>query len=44
MEPESQSPLKTICIHGDTPGAPQIAAVVAKTLREAGLTLSPLSP
>ncbi len=35
---------QTICIHGDTPGAPQIAAVVAKTLREAGLTLSPLSP
>ena len=35
---------QTICIHGDTPGAPQIAAAVAKTLREAGLTLSPLSP
>jgi len=35
---------QTICIHGDTPGAPQIAAAVAKTLREAGVTLSPLSP
>jgi 5-oxoprolinase (ATP-hydrolysing) subunit A len=35
---------QTICIHGDTPGAPKIAAAVAKTLREAGVTLSPLSP
>ena len=35
---------QTICIHGDTPGAPQIAAAVAKTLRDAGLTLTPLSP
>jgi UPF0271 protein len=30
---------QTICIHGDTPGAPQIAAAVARTLREAGLQL-----
>jgi UPF0271 protein len=29
----------TICIHGDTPGAPKIAAIVARTLREAGVTL-----
>jgi len=35
---------QTICIHGDTPGAPQIAAAVAQTLRDAGLTLRPLSP
>jgi UPF0271 protein len=34
---------QTICIHGDTPGAPQIAAAVAKTLREAGVMLAPLS-
>ena len=34
---------QTICIHGDTPGAPQIAATVARTLREAGVTLSALS-
>ena len=33
---------QTICIHGDTPGAPQIAAAVAQTLRDAGLTLRPL--
>lgn len=31
---------QTICIHGDTPGAPEIAAAVARTLREAGVTLA----
>ncbi len=34
---------QTICIHGDTPGAPAIAAAVAKTLREAGVELGALS-
>jgi 5-oxoprolinase (ATP-hydrolysing) subunit A len=34
---------QTICIHGDTPGAPAIAAAVAKTLRQAGVELTPLS-
>lgn len=34
---------QTICIHGDTPGAPKIAAAVALTLRRAGFELSPLS-
>ena len=34
---------QTLCIHGDTPGAPKIAAVVARTLRESGVTLSALS-
>jgi UPF0271 protein len=33
----------TICIHGDTPGAPRIAAAVAHALRQAGVTLSSLS-
>ena len=28
---------QTICIHGDTPGAPEIAATVARSLREAGI-------
>ena len=28
---------QTLCIHGDTPGALQIAAAVARTLREAGV-------
>jgi len=31
---------QTLCIHGDTPGAPEIAATVARTLREAGVELS----
>jgi UPF0271 protein len=34
---------RTICIHGDTPGAPTIAAAVAKTLRQAGVELTALS-
>ena len=34
---------QTICIHGDTPGAPQIAAEVARALREAGVTLGAVS-
>jgi UPF0271 protein len=34
---------QTICIHGDTPGAPKIAAVVAQTLRQAGVALAALS-
>jgi UPF0271 protein len=34
---------QTICIHGDTPGAPGIAAAVAKTLRQAGIELTALS-
>jgi UPF0271 protein len=29
---------QTICIHGDTPGAPQIAAAVVESLRRAGIT------
>jgi UPF0271 protein len=34
---------QTVCVHGDTPGAPTIAAVIAKTLREAGVELTALS-
>lgn len=34
---------QTICIHGDTPGARQIAAAVAYALRESGVELAPLS-
>ena len=30
---------QTLCIHGDTPGAPEIAAAVARTLCEARVTL-----
>ena len=32
----------TLCIHSDTPGSPQIAAEVAKALREAGVQLRAL--
>jgi UPF0271 protein len=34
---------ETLCIHGDTPGAPEIAAAVAQKLRHAGITLSAFS-
>jgi UPF0271 protein len=34
---------QTLCIHGDTPGAPEIAAAVARTLCGAGVTLSALA-
>jgi UPF0271 protein len=34
---------QTICIHSDTPGAPEIAAAVASTLRRAGVTLNALA-
>jgi len=32
---------QTLCIHGDTPGAPSIAAAVAKILLDAGVTFCP---
>jgi len=35
---------QTLCIHGDTPGAPKIASIVARTLLEAGITLCAFSP
>ncbi len=34
---------QTICIHGDTPGAPEIAATVNRALREAGVALKPIA-
>jgi len=33
---------QTVCIHGDTPGAPAIAAAVARMLRQAGVKLTAL--
>ncbi|HLH39264.1 MAG TPA: 5-oxoprolinase subunit PxpA [Bryobacteraceae bacterium] len=33
----------TICIHGDTPGAPEIAAAVARALQQNGISLRPLA-
>ena len=35
---------QTICIHGDTAEAPEIAATVARTLRQSGVTLRALAP
>ena len=35
---------QTLCIHGDTPGAPHIAATVARALREAGVKVCEFSP
>ena len=34
---------QTICIHGDTPGAVEIAETVREALRTAGVELKPLS-
>jgi UPF0271 protein len=34
---------QTICIHGDTPGAAEIATAVARTLRQAGILIRPLA-
>jgi UPF0271 protein len=34
---------QTICIHGDTPGAPLIAEAVAKRLQDGGVSLRPLA-
>jgi UPF0271 protein len=34
---------QTICIHGDTPGAPKIAEAVAAGLQEGGVSLRPLA-
>ena len=33
----------TVCIHGDTLGAPEIAAAVRRRLTEAGITIKPLA-
>jgi UPF0271 protein len=33
----------TICIHGDSPGAGQVAAAVRRALDEAGVATGPLS-
>jgi len=34
---------QTICIHGDTPGAPEFAAAVNRALRAAGIALKPIA-
>ncbi|XVU30714.1 LamB/YcsF family protein [Actinoplanes sp. CA-054009] len=37
------SPVASICVHGDTPGAVELAARVRAGLREAGLTVEPFA-
>ena len=39
---EMATQAETICIHGDSPSAVEIAAAVARRLQEAGITLRPL--
>jgi UPF0271 protein len=39
----SEGHVQTICIHGDTPGAPEIAAAVAQGLRDAGVRMQRVS-
>jgi len=34
---------QTICIHGDTPGAPKIAEAVASALQDSGVSLRPMA-
>ena len=33
---------QTICVHGDTPGAPKIAASIAQILQDAKVELRPM--
>ncbi len=40
---EVSADAETLCIHGDTPGAAEIAATVARALREASVTVSAFS-
>jgi lactam utilization protein B len=35
---------QTICVHGDTPGAAQIAAAIREKLLQAGITPKSLMP
>lgn len=35
-------PADTLCIHGDTPGAPDLAALIRKELEEAGIAVLPM--
>jgi len=34
---------ETLCLHGDTPGAPAIAAAIRRSLNDAGIQLAPLA-
>jgi UPF0271 protein len=43
IEIAAKGAAQTICIHSDTPGAPELAAAAAKALREAGFEVRPVS-
>jgi len=38
------SPVDSVCVHGDTPGAVEIAKVVRAALEQGGVKISPFSP
>src|SRR5262249_21443430 len=38
------APVESICLHGDTPGAVELARRVRQTLEQAGVRLSPFVP
>ena len=40
----AQPTLHSICVHGDSPGAVEIAAMVRRRLERAGFTLRPFAP
>jgi UPF0271 protein len=37
------TPVESICVHGDTPGAVEIAKAVRAMLEQNGVTISPFS-
>jgi UPF0271 protein len=43
VELASRGAVQTLCIHGDTPGAPAIAQAVGVALRAAGFTIAPIA-
>ena len=43
VETAAKGTVQTVCIHSDTPGAPELATAVAKALREAGFEVRPVS-
>jgi len=38
-----QVKVETACLHGDTPGAPALAATIVRALKEAGVTVAPFA-
>ncbi|MDQ0393876.1 LamB/YcsF family protein [Labrys monachus] len=38
-----QARIDSVCVHGDTPGAPAVAALVRRRLEEAGIAIAPMA-